>query len=308
MRLFCLMATFVLTAYSAIATAEERVWTSKNGNFTLKADAIAFSDSLVVLKRPDGKLVAVELNQLSDADLEFVKSKETQDSASRSADEMQTWTAQDGLKFRGRVTAYGRKEVVVQRLRGKVMIGEEPFTKLDPLHQKVTLKVLSKLENKQLDDAAALETWVKKNLGGQPKQYLLEGVMLELENGDEIGVPFFMFSPDDLKVLEPGWELWVEQNDSEQLREQESFLMRSAAMAYQQDRAAQRQIELMKLDLLAAASGVIAIWEVGLIPGPNVRGRPMSVMVPAQNSQIATRQALARYPGYGLVGVRRASN
>ena len=64
---------------------------------------------------------------------------------------------------------------------------------------------------------------------------------------------------------------------------------------------------MLKLEMLGAATGVIAIWQVGLAPGPGVFGRPMSVMVPAQNSEIASQLALQRYPGSVLVGVRRAS-
>jgi hypothetical protein len=116
-----------------------------------------------------------------------------------------------------------------------------------------------------------------------------------------------MFAPEELKILEPGWALWLERQESEEQREQESFLVRSQAMAYQQDRAQQQQIEMLKLNLLAAATGAIGIWQVGLAPGPGVFGRPISVMVPAQTSQQATAIALQNYPGYGIVGVRRAS-
>ena len=45
-----------------------------------------------------------------------------------------------------------------------------------------------------------------KKLRGEPRTYTCEGVVLELENGDEYGVPFFFFSEDDLKTLSPGWQ------------------------------------------------------------------------------------------------------
>ena len=51
---------------------EAREWSSKNGQFKIEADAIAFSDHLVVLKKTNGALVAVELEQLSDADKKFL--------------------------------------------------------------------------------------------------------------------------------------------------------------------------------------------------------------------------------------------
>jgi hypothetical protein len=131
--------------------------------------------------------------------------------------------------------------------------------------------------------------------------------MLELESGDQIGVPFFLFSKEDLEVLKPGWQNWLQSEADSSTREDESFLVRSAAMAYQQDRAARQQVELLKLNLLGAAAGVVDIWEVGLRPGPRTYGRPMSVLVSAPNSAQATQIALAKNPGFTVYGVRRAS-
>lgn len=288
------------------SVAYGRIWSNTNGAYELEADVISFNDSMVVLKKPTGELVAIELKDLSAKDQEFVRSQEAKDAERKAADEMQTWTGKEGMKFRGRVLAYGRKELTIQRKLRTVYINGKPFSTLDPLHQKVLLKILSKLEDQQFENEKQLDQWAKK-LGSNPKSYPLEGVMLQLESGDEIGVPFFMFSTEDLAVLEPGWELWKEREESNASRESESFLVRSAARAYQQDRQANQQIEMLKLEMLGAATGVIAIWQVGLAPGPGVFGRPMTVMVPAQNSEIASQLALQRYPGSILVGVRRAS-
>jgi len=35
------------------------------------------------------------------------------------------------------------------------------------------------------------------------------GCTVELENGDQYGVPFLFFSDADLEVLRPGWERWL---------------------------------------------------------------------------------------------------
>ena len=283
-----------------------RIWSNANGAYELEAEVISFNDSMVVLKKPTGELVAIELKDLSVKDQEYVRSQEAQDAERKAADEMQTWTAKDGMKVRGRVLAYGRKPLTIQRKLRSVHINDKPFSRLDPLHQKLVLRIMSKLEDQQFENEKQLDQWAKK-LGTTPKSYPLEGVMLQLESGDEIGVPFFLFSTEDLAVLEPGWELWKEREESNASREHESFLVRSAARAYQQDRQVNQQIEMLKLEMLGAATGVIAIWQVGLAPGPGVFGRPMTVMVPAQNSEIASQLALQRYPGSVLVGVRRAS-
>lgn len=304
-------AIVALLLTSQVVTA--RVWSSKDNRFQVEAEAIAFSKDLVVLKKPTGDLVAIELKDLSEKDREYVESKEAQDAARKSADEVQVWTTKDGTKLRGRVTKYGRKQVAVQRKLGRVYIDGKEFAEIDPLHQKVILRVLTKLENVQLDSQKDLEKWAEK-LGGEPKTYPLEGVLLQLESGDEIGLPFFVFSEEDQQVLEPGWKLWLEQNkqaeddDSYSQSDRESFLMRSAAMAYQQDRIAKRQVEIMKLNLLGAAAGVTEIWQVYLRPGPGRVGRPLTVMVPGRDSRAATQLAMRQYPGYIVHGVSRASN
>ncbi|EMI16147.1 signal peptide protein [Rhodopirellula maiorica SM1] len=148
----------------------------------------------------------------------------------------------------------------------------------------------------------------KKTLTADPKTYPLEGVLLALESGDQISVPFFLFDKKELAVLQPGWEHWLSQTEDEAARERESLMVQTSAMQYQRERQQDYQIERMKLDMLAAATGLTSIWEVLLKPRPGVYGRRTSVMVTAQNSAIAMRMVTARYPGYAVVGVRRASN
>lgn len=296
----------LLQASFANALAESRTWTSANGAFTLEAEEIAFDDNTVVLKKADGDLVAVELQELSEADREYVASKEAKE-ARKSAEKMQTWTSVDGMKIQGRVIAYGKKDVSIQRKRGKVFVGDVEFSKKEPLQQRVILKVLSKIEKKDIADEKQLIEWAK-SLGAEPKVYPLEGVLLELESGDEVGVPFFMFSEEDLKILEPGWKHWLEQHEDEDRREYESLMVRAQAQAYQADRRAQRQIESLKLGLLASATGVTSVWQVGLVPPQGRFGRPMTVMVTARDSQTASFEALQRYPGYVVGGVRKLSN
>ena len=309
LRSIVLIAVVSLIQLSSVphARGEMREWTNAAGNFRFKAEVIAFSDELVVLRRQTGELQAVELKELSEKDQEFIRSKETSDEVKKSADEMQTWTAKDGMKIEARVLDYGRNEMVVQRKLGQVHINGKKFSEIDPLHQKLVFRIVSHLEEKLITDEKGLTEW-SKSLGGDPKVYPLEGVLMELASGDRIGIPFFLFAFEDQQVLQPGWELWLERHESEVEREKESFLMRSAAMAYQRQRVEQQQIEMLKLNLLAAASGAVAIWEVGLMPPTGAYARRISVVVPAVNSEQAVQVALSNYPGFRLVGVRRASN
>ncbi|MBX3421418.1 MAG: hypothetical protein KF752_07665 [Pirellulaceae bacterium] len=294
--------------------AAERVWKSSTGVYEMSAEMISFNDEQVVLKRSSGELVAVDLSELCEADRQYTLSKEVQEAERKAADEMQIWTSKNGMKVEGRVRAFGRKDLEVRRRQGKVQVNGSDFSSLDPIHQKVVLRIISELEKTELSDEKSLRSWAIR-LGAEPKSYTLEGVMLQLATGDLIGVPFFLFSEQDQKVLQPGWDAWLADHDlaprdssRSSRKSEQDFLVQAAARAYQANREAEhRQIEVMKLQLLATATGVVSIWQVGLMPGPGVIGRPLSVMVPAQDSQQATFQALQKYPGYVLVGVRRAN-
>lgn len=300
----CLVA-FALTCLAGDLQAKQRTWTSSNGAYTVDAELIAFNDETIVLKKPDAKLIAVQLQDLSDEDREYVKSKEAEEVV-RNADKMQTWTSVDGTKVKGRVIAYGKKTVNVQRRRGNVFIGERPFKDIEPLQQKIILKVISKLEGITVENERQLTNWAKQ-LGSEVKSYPLEGVLLQLESGDEVAVPFFMFTEEDLEILEPGWNLWLEKHESEESSEYESLMLQAQARAYHADQQAKQQIEMLKLDLLATATGVTSMWEVGLMPGRGVVGRPMSVVVTARDTRSASAQAMMRYPGYVVGPVRRLS-
>ena len=53
--------------------------------------------------------------------------------------------------------------------------------------------------------------------------------------------------------------------------------------------------------------GIAEIWEVVLVPQPGVAARPMSVMVPAQNSQAARMLAQQKYQGFVAGATRQVS-
>ncbi|TWU01591.1 hypothetical protein [Neorhodopirellula pilleata] len=308
---FFLLTSWVLTLWLTCQTAvaQPRTWTSRAGGATIEGELIAANDSTVVLKRKhSGRLAAVELAELSPQDREFVRERVVKgDSGSNDPEHMQTWTSRDGLKMQAKVVAYGKKDYTLANIRGVPTINGKAFSSMDPLHQAVALRVLSKLESKPMENEADLRRFVSQ-LAGKPKTYPLEGVLMELSTGDQIAVPFFMFSEKDLEVLSPGWEAWLRSEESS--RSSEDLMMRSEAMAYQQaasQQAEHQQLELLKLNMLAARTGLTSFWEVQLQPRPGVYGRPTSVMVTARNSEIATQMVLSNYPGYSLIGVRRAS-
>lgn len=305
---------FVLLSLQFVAMcqssfAEPRTWTSLKGGVTIKGDLIASDDSTIIIKRQNsGRLAAVKLDELSPEDRQYVGEHAVENpSGSSDPDQMQTWTSSDGLKIRARVVAYGKKDYTIANIRGVPTINGKAFSSMDPLHQAVALRVLSKLESTPINDAADLRRFVSL-LAGKPKTYPLEGVLMQLASGDQIAVPFFMFRQKDLDILQAGWESWQQSEESSQ--GSEDLMMRAEAMAYQQaasQQAKHQRLELLKLNMLATRTGLTSIWEVQLQPNRGVYGRPTSVMVTARNSELATQMALSNYPGYSLIGVRRAS-
>ena len=139
-------------------------------------------------------------------------------------------------------------------------------------------------------------------------------MLLELENGDEYGIPFFLFSEEDQEFLKPGWQRWSEKASDEKAAAQEQFLLEASARAYAQQAQADRlatqkntQIARVELALLAAATGVTHIWEIMLYPPGNTYGTPLSVVVPAPNSDVAAARALQQHPGYVVGETRRSA-
>ncbi len=302
--LFCLILYCTATP---VVDAETRTWTSAEGGFELRGDLIAFNETTVILKRKgSGRLAAVELAELSQADREHVRE---QDSEAETDAEMQTWTSKEGLKMRARVLAYGQQDYTLGKSLGSVTINGKAFSRMDPLHQKIALRVLSEWEGVAMSDEADLSRFMNQR-GGKEKTYPLEGVAMQLQSGDRIAVPFFLFSQQDLEALKPGWESWKQARASEREREREDLMMRTEAMEYQRRMAAdaeRRQMEVLKLNMLAAGTGLTSFWEVMMRPGPGVYGRPITAVVTAPNSRVATEMVLPKYPGYTLIGVRKAS-
>lgn len=294
--------------------AESRTWKAGKAAYSIKGELFAYNDTTVVIKRTGSeKLVAMEIAELAEADQKFIadkREKDQQTSAGSSAEDWHTWTSAAGWQIRGRVLAYGRKDLVVDRKLGSVTINGKNFSNLDALHQKLVLASLSKLEGKTIADDSDLRT-LATSFQGEPKEYTLEGVMLQLENKDEIPVPFFLFSEKDLELLRSGWETWLAADNDSAARTREDFLVQQEAMQYQRMQRQQmqhEQMEVLKLNLLATAVGATNIWEVALFPAPGVRGRPMTVVVTAPNSQAAAQIAVQQHRGFVPGPIRRVNN
>ena len=286
--------------------AEARIWTSATGDYTIDAELIAFDDRHVVLKREDSQLGQVPLTDLSQADRDYLATKEASQIRSDSLEAMQTWTMQDGLRVVGRVVDYGRQEMTIQRRRGKIYVNDRVFENLPQVYQHMVPRIVAHFEQVTSADQRGFEAWVMR-LRGQPKSFALEGVVLELENGDEYRVPFFFFSDKDQRLLKAGWNEWLAANESYDQQANESFKLQSLAAAMQRDAQVDREIAMMQLNMQAIEAGITSAWEVTLYPAAGNPSPPRWVVVPGRNTAQATAAAVSQNPGFVAGPVRRVS-
>lgn len=295
----------IIVAFVVSSVANARMWTDSTGKYKIDADLVAFNDKIVILQRADHDLAQVPIEKLSQADRAYLTTKEAADTVNKFSAAKQTWTLRDGLKIVGRVVGYAHKNMIVDRRRGKIYVNDRLFDNLPKIYQVMIPKIIAHFEHLVHDDRQALEDWLVAQKG-QPRTFLVDGVLFELENGDEYVVPFFFFSDQDLNLLKPGWNQWLAANTQQQYEEQnnQSFLLQSLAAARQRDQQIQHQIAQMQINQSVLLGGT-SLWEVSLYPARGNSGPPQWVSVPGINSAEAVRNALAQYPGYVAGPVRK---
>src|SRR5262245_39852963 len=172
-----------------------RKWTDSTGKYAFEADLLGTDDKMVVLQRKnrDKGLCAMPSDKLAKEDQAYLKSKEASDSIRRSVDQQQTWTMRSGLKVIGRVVEYGRRNVTIQRKRGKIYVNDRLLDNFPDVQRKMLPKIVAHFEQAEIEDDKDLQKWIV-GLKGEPRTYACEGVVLELENGDDYDLPFFFFS------------------------------------------------------------------------------------------------------------------
>jgi hypothetical protein len=300
-----LCRAFVLVlACAATSFAEERDWTDSTGMYKTKADLIAFNDEFVVLKRDGKQLISIPLDKLSEDDRKFLTKLEEEKANAKK--ELQTWTLRTGTKLMGTVVDYARRDITIQRRRGRIYVNDRVFENLPEIYQKMVPLIVAHFEEIPMERPADFQNWVMRQRG-EARTFTCEGVIMELESGDEYGVPFFFFSDEDLAVLKPGWEAWAAAHQDPEKQDDASFHVEAQAEAYNRDREFNQQIALMQLNLQAVQAGITSMWEVQMFP-VNVPAQPMIVVAMGRDSRQATENALQQNPGFRAGAVRRISN
>jgi hypothetical protein len=307
MRRFTTVALLAVAVLSLPANVLGRTWTDKTGKYKIDANLIAFNDKSVVLQRADHELGMVSIDALSQADQEYLKSKAAAEESQKIVGKQQTWKLANGMQLVGRVVGYARKQITLKRERGKIYVNDRVFENLPSIYQMVIPKIVANVEHLQRDDRSAVEDWLVANKG-RPQTVAFDGVMMELENGDEYCVPLFLFSPEDQQLLKPGWDAWAAAAGNEQQKydrqSEESFMLQSLAAARQRDAQVQRLVAQMQLNT-AVLGGATSLWEVTLYP--QRAGRPIWVTEAGENSAQAIERARQQYPGYAVGPVRKVA-
>lgn len=302
----CRAFLLLILVGSAVAPAHARKWTDITGKYTLEADLVGFDDEAAILQRENKELGSIAIDQLSKADQEFLKSQEAKAIHNENINQLQTWTTRSGIKVIGRIVDYVKQDVMLQRRRGRTYVNDKVFENLPEIYQKMLPKIVAELEGMDMPDAKALEAWVRA-LRGIPKTYNLEGVIIELENGDEYGIPFFLLSEEDQQILKPGWEQWLADHGDYEKQDDHAFRLQAQAAAYHQDQQVNQQIAIMNLNMQAIQAGLTSAWEVTLYPVAGNPSPPRWVVTMGRNSLIATDVALRQNPGFVAGPVRRVS-
>jgi hypothetical protein len=299
------LAWVIVIAIPSLANA--RVWTDATGRYKIDADLVAFNDKVVILQRADHELGQVSLDKLSPSDREFLKTKEAGDAAKKITGATQTWSLKGGGNIIGRVVAYARRQLTMSARDGNLYVNDRLFENLPKMYQMMVPKIVGHFANAELNDKQALVNWLGYQ-PGQMKTLTVDGVMLQLETGDQYIVPFFFFSDEDMSVLKSGWDQWLAANAQKLYDEQrnQEFQLQSLMAARQRDKQIQRQVAMMQLNR-ALLLNETRLWEVTLYPARGTAGPPQWVVMPGLNSSEAARGALAQHPGYVAGPVRKVA-
>jgi hypothetical protein len=300
------MARFaaVVIAVLLVSAAQARVWKDASGKYSFEADLIAYNDTDLVLQKPDKTLVAVDMEQLSSEDQKYVESEEAAEAVDKRGAKKQVWTMRSGLEVIGKVIDYVRKDVTFSMSRGKIYVNDQLFDNLTGVQQKVVPLVAAHFTERNITDKAGLFDWLKRRKG-EPVTFTVEGVQMELENGDLYGVPFFLFSDKALAVLKPGWDEWAAKNATFEQQQETELRLQTTAQSYHEGQAETNQLLKMQLQMQAYQAGLL--WEVMLYPNQGTGGWPLYVVVPGHDSRQAARNAVANNPGYTVGPISKVS-
>ncbi len=307
----------LLASFSLSQICHARVWTDSTGQITIQGTLLASDDKEVVIKldkkREDHELLAVPIEHLSQADIDYLHSQEAMESI-RTEGEKSVWEMVNGMKVYGRLISFIQRDVTIQRRRGQVYVNDRPIKNLPEVYQKMIPFVVAHFEKTTFSDDAAFNKWILAQRGN-PKTFNCEAILLEFPNGDEYAIPLFFLTSKTMKFLQPSYDQWIaeeraREKDEEKYaedRRQHELYLQSRAMGLQSPEEQMLRIARLQLTMSAVTAGATDLWEVMLYPPPGSYAYPLSVVVPARNSEAASVMAMQRNPGFRAGPVRKVA-
>ncbi len=301
-RFFALLLLPVLV----VEIADARVWKDQTGSYTIEGNLFAYNDEHVVIERADGDLGMFKIDFLSEEDREYLRSTEGAECSKKHLDCEQAWELIDGFKLVGTLVDYTRTQVTIQRRRGRIYVNDRHFDALPPVYQTVVIKSIGQFEQIADVDQAKFSRWVLQ-LHGRPRTFEVDGIVMELKDGNEYTIPFVLFSSGSLRLLRGGWEAWLAAYESKDYStlDDESFRLQAQAAAIIRNQEISHQIAAAQYNLDLIRSGITSLWEVTLYPGPGNPFPPRWVLAQGRNNIQAVSMALQQNPGFVAGPVRR---
>ncbi|WP_161604748.1 SHD1 domain-containing protein [Roseiconus nitratireducens] len=294
----------ILLTASGAARADVRTWKDTTGVYNIQAELFAFNDEHVVLRRPDGSLGMFPIEVFSDSDRDYLKSEQAQKASSANLGDKQNWKLKGDTTIVGNVVDYTKRDMIIQRRRGRVFVNDRQFTDLPPVYQDIVRQTVGQIEDVPNMDAASFDAWVLKQRG-QPRTFSVEGVVMELQDGNEYVIPFVLFDPSELRLLRGGWDEWLEAHQDYESRDDESFRLQATAAAMHRQQELSNEIAMAQYNLNLIRSGITSLWEVTLYPARGNPASPRWVQVTGRDSRAATATALQQNPGFVSGPVRK---
>ena len=286
---------FIATIANAVVNADEgavREWKDGSGNYKVNAQLIARDAKSVVLRKDNGELITLPIADLSTQDSQYLQSQEDESSALPKS--TQTFRLKSGISLRGKIVDFHEHDITIQRRLGRIYVNHKWFDRLPKVYRNIVPHIVEHFTKKRVVGEKGLQEWVL-TLKGQPRTFRCQGLLVELDDQHLYCIPFFLFSDESVKSLRPGWERWLNSQEDDERREHESYLLRAQARAYEMQKQQQlRQIQQLQLNLQAYDAGLVDLWEVSMFPATAAYGVPLSVVVPARNSQQAAEPHLCR--------------
>lgn len=233
------------------------------------------------------------------------------------------------------VIGFERHQFSVERVRGKVLINGEPIDSDVVESRQREVLLIEEFDHFNFASTRDFRSWAKLLRGA--RTYTYDNVLTRNVDGSIHSTPLVLLPQQQRDVADPLWEQWIDAKHAMAEAEQREAAAEQAKADHYRtiQEIAQKQVEAS--ERLAAAldsssrredrwlvyltqegsSGVITEGTSLGFSGGGIQfstGRflvprnSFPVRVSALNSQAATTNALAQYPGYTLVSVRRLRN